>query len=539
MRPSTQDTLASDIKTGQASAASRPINGNAAMQKNQAKPQKAKVRNKRDKKNLSNAAKRIKDTKFHRHIAHDLEGYERYLKSGGVKLYSDEEIEAVRNAGVSDRLPPRATAYYMELARNSKAITNLIKARPEETEDLSGEKDPSNQLKYSPVPGLLHKYELVLLYVVRVCSSWCRYCYRSDFLTSKTEKDIASIRQIADYIKSYNQKMHAYGDDKAWLENGEEMFPIREALLSGGDPMVLSNTNLFTYLDGLADAGVRTIRIGTKELAFFPHRFDENFFEMLDFFHELHPEVNLAFMTHFTHPDELLAKDNFGKYIPKATGHYQRLEQVEKAIRGLKSRSFTTLENQTPIIDSVNDDAEALRRLQVELKRLGVNNHYFFQCREIEGHKCFAVPVEKAWRIHKDSQKGLSGIEKSRFAMSTEWGKLEVVSVIDGFDPKKFGLTLGKEATHLLSRLIGDGLAVFKLHRTPDTSLQGDLVVARRNPQALWITGYEDRIIYDGRKSGQHKWGPLAKLLGAALGSNVLEQAEAALKEHHGVMDFS
>ncbi len=474
---------------------------------------KANVRNKRDRKKLSNVSHLIKESHFHRYIAHDLEGYERYVKSGGVPLYSGQELEEIKAAGVSHRLPPRATRYYMELASKSEAITNLIKARPEETEDLSGEKDPSNQLKYSPVPGLLHKYELVLLYVVRVCSSWCRYCYRSDFLTSKTEKDIASISRITSYIKEYNLKAENFGNDKSYLENGEEMFPIREALLSGGDPMVLSNQNLFGYLDGLADAGLRTIRIGTKELAFFPERFDRNFLDMLDLFHELHPDVNIAFMTHFTHPDEVLLKNDEGKYIRKSTGHFTRIPLVEKAIRNLKSRPFVTLENQTPIIDSVNDNAEALRRLQVELKRVGVNNHYFFQCREIEGHKVFAVPVEKAWHIHKESQKGLSGVEKSRFVMSTEAGKLEVVSVIDKPQFAQLGVDLPPEAQAVVNAIFGDGLVVFKMHRSPDTSVQGDLIIARRNPDALWISGYEDRIVYDGRKQGNNKWGALGSVL--------------------------
>ena len=480
--------------------------------------EKKKLKNKRHKsKNLDNLRKQIKESKFHRYIAHSIEGYERHVKRGGVELYSKKELEDITKAKVTDRLPPRATAYYMDLASRSTAITNLIKARPEETEDLSGAKDPSNQLKYSPVPGLLHKYELVLLYVVRVCSSWCRYCYRSDFLTSKTEKDIANIEEIKKYIKGHNEKVAAQRTaetrDKHIMESTEEKFPIKEALLSGGDPMVLSNANLFEYLHGLADCGVRTVRIGTKELAFFPHRFDENFFAMIDLFHDLHPDVNLAFMTHFTHADELLQKDENGRYINQETNQYKRHEIVEKAIRELKSRNYITLENQTPIIDGVNDDAISLRRLQIEMKRLGINNHYFFQCRDIEGHKIFAVPVEKAWAIHKDSQKGLSGIEKSRFCLSTEDGKLEVISVIDKPNFEALGVNLPGEAQAILDAVFGDGLVVFKAHRVPKTEWQGDLIIARRNPKALWISGYFDRIIYDGRKTGNEKWSPLGNML--------------------------
>lgn len=471
--------------------------------------------NKRDKSiRLANMKSQIKETKFHRYVAHDLAGYERQLARGGIKLYSDEEIDKIKTAGVSNRLPPRATRHYLELATKSEAISNLIKARPEEMEDLSGEADPSNQLKYSPLPGLLHKYELILLYVVRTCSSWCRYCYRSDFLTSKTEKDIASVSEIAEYITNYNKKVKSEQSieevDRNFIDGEKDKFPIREALLSGGDPMVLSNVNLFSYLDGLAEAGVRTIRIGTKELAFFPYRFDKNFFEMLDFFHELHPHTNLAFMVHFTHPDEILEKNDNGEYARTEGYHYKPIKAVEDAVSGLRSRNFITLENQTPIIDGVNDDAQALRRLQIQLKRMGVNNHYYFQCREIEGHRIFAVPVEKAWKIHKDSQKGLSGIEKSRFTMSTEDGKLEVASVIEGFDADKLPDSIPEEVKSYFKDILGDGLVVFKAHRVPDTHWQGDLIIAKRNPEALWITGYQDRIIYDGRKEGaDNKWAPL------------------------------
>ncbi len=445
----------------------------------------------------------IEETRFNRYVVHDIARYRAYLAEGGAPVYSEAELEALETAGVSDRLPPRATGYYLELARKSRAVANLIKARPEEMDDLSGESDPSNQLKYAPIPGLLHKYELVLLYVVRACSSWCRYCYRSDFLTGKTEKDTASIHEIADYIRGHNAKV-ARGEITGKPK-------VREALLSGGDPMVLSNRNLFDYLNGLAEAGVEVIRIGTKEMAFFPERFDERFFAMLDLFHELHPDVLVAFMVHFTHPDEFLALDDGGAVLTDEQGRARRNPLVEGAIRRMRSRPFVTLENQTPIIDGVNDDADALRVLHQELKRLGVNNHYMFQCREIEGHRAFAVPVETAWRLHAESQHGLSGIERSRFCLSTEAGKMELVSVIEG-DPRL--AAAGGE----LGEALADGLVVFKLHRTPDESRQSDLVIARRNPEALWITGYEDRILYDGRQGDcDEKWAVAAGLLAPAL----------------------
>lgn len=453
--------------------------------------------------NKDNLYGQIEESKFNRYVVHDLPRYRKYLEEGGAEVYSADELDALETAGVSNRLPPRATGYYLDLAKRSEAVKNLIKARPEEMDDLSGEADPSNQLKYSPIPGLLHKYELCLVYVVRTCSSWCRYCYRSDFLTGKTGKDTASIHEVKDYIETHNAKV-----DRGEITHKPK---VREVLLSGGDPMVLSNRNLFDYLNGLAEAGVEVIRIGTKEMAFYPERFDDNFFRMLDLFHEVHPQVLVAFMVHFTHPDEFLRLDEGGAYVRDERGRLLRNPLVEQAATRLRARPFVTLENQTPIIDGVNDDADALRLMQQELKRMGVNNHYFFQCREIEGFRAFAVPVEKAWKLHAESQHGLSGIERSRFALSTEAGKMEMVSVIDGDERLR---SLGGE----LGDALADGLVVFRLHRTPFSDRQSDIVIARRNPDALWISGYEDRILYDGRVQDQDdKWAPVLAALAPAL----------------------
>jgi len=69
----------------------------------------------------------------------------------------------------------------------------------------------------------------------------------------------------------------------------------------------------------LADAGIDSIRVGTKELAFYPDRFDITFFNMLDDWHTAYPEVQLRMMVHFNHPDEFLQKDENRNYIVSFT----------------------------------------------------------------------------------------------------------------------------------------------------------------------------------------------------------------------------
>ena len=72
-----------------------------------------------------------------------------------------------------------------------------------------------------------------------------------------------------------------------------------------------------------------------------------------------------------------------------------------------------------------------------------------------------------------------------------------------------------------LRELLKDGLVVFKLHRSPnDARTAGDLVIARRNPEALWISGYEDRILYDARRGDGKKYGGLINQIIEGLGSD-------------------
>ena len=98
-------------------------------------------------------------------------------------FYSQEELDAVKaldgtDRDVQARMPVKITRHYFEQAKNSIAIQTLVKASPKETYDLDGAEDPGKQMSYSPVEGLIHKYELGLIYVAATCSAHCRFCYR-------------------------------------------------------------------------------------------------------------------------------------------------------------------------------------------------------------------------------------------------------------------------------------------------------------------------------------------------------------------------
>ncbi|MEE9393992.1 MAG: hypothetical protein V3W41_15945 [Planctomycetota bacterium] len=417
-------------------------------------------------------------------VASDVEGF-----------YSDDELAVLgelkgTDRDVEARMPVKMTRHYFELTQKSPALRRLVKASPDETQDLAGSEDPGYQMDYSPVEGLLHKYEMGLMYVVSTCSAHCRFCYREELISRKeverhdgtvAKKGMAQINDVTSYIHSHNKLVADNGGRHP--ETGREK--LREILMSGGDPMVLSNIKIAEWLGALAEAGVESIRIGTKEMAFFPQRFDDTFMAMLDRWHETYPDVGLRLMVHFNHPDEFLAKGADGKYIEENSGVLKWHPDTKRAMESVVSRGWISVENQSPIIKSINDDPDALRVMQRALKRVGAENHYFFCGRDIVAHKAFNVPIETAWNILNTSQKGLSGVEAhARLSITHYKGKTEVSAVTNEPIP-------GLPGTE-------NGVVIFKILRNAaDAPDRGKVCIVGRNPEAIWFDDYADRVIYD------------------------------------------
>jgi L-lysine 2,3-aminomutase len=410
-------------------------------------------------------------------------------------LYTEGELRALMNLkgtvqDVEARMPVKITRHYFDLAKYSRPLQTLIKASPKETTDLAGAPDPGKQMDYSPVEGLIHKYELGLIYVASTCSAHCRFCYREELIAKKeverpdgtiAPKGLAQIGSIVPYIQEHNRQVAQNGGRHP--HSGRER--LREILMSGGDPMVLANTNIAAWWSALAEAGIENIRLGTKELAFFPDRFDATFFDMLDKFHLAYPGTRIRLMVHFNHPDEFLKKDAAGCYLEDPRGGLQWVEKTQRAIEELAKREWLTIDNQAPIINGINNDPAALRIMQRELRRNRVENHYFFCGRDIIGHKAFNVPIEEAWSVLNESQRGLSGVEThARLSITHYKGKTEVAAVTR----QPLAGVPGAE----------QGFVVLKLLRSAaDAPDRGKVTIVGRNPRAIWFDDYDDRVIYD------------------------------------------
>ncbi|VAW08402.1 Lysine 2,3-aminomutase, partial [hydrothermal vent metagenome] len=439
---------------------------------------------------------RVENPKYDREIINGLTPFFEDRAPDDMKdFYSSDEIAALTELrgterDVEARMPVKITRHYFEMAKQSQALQRLVKASPDETLNLAGSEDPGFQMDYSPVEGLLHKYEMGLMYVISTCSAHCRFCYREELISRKdierqdgtvAKKGLAQIGDVTAYIRSHNAVVESNGG--VHPESGREK--LREILLSGGDPMVLPNAKIAAWFAALAEAGVESIRLGTKEMAFYPDRFDGAFLSMLDAFHETYPDVGLRLMVHFNHPDEFLVKDTSGAYLENPNGSLRWNDRAKRAMDAIVERGWINVENQAPIIKGINDDADALRIMQRALYRVGVGNHYFFCGRDIVAYKAFNVPIETAWHILNESQKGLSGVEThARLSITHYKGKTEVAAVTNEPIP-------GVPASQ-------NGVLVFKILRNAkDARDRGKVCIVGRNPDAIWFDDYEDRVIYD------------------------------------------
>ncbi len=438
----------------------------------------------------------IENPKYERDIINGLTPFFKGTAPEGFKaFYTAEELSALEalkgsERDVEARMPVKLTRHFFEMARNSEPLRNIVKANPDETLNLQGSEDPGYQMDFAPVEGLLHKYEMGLLYVVSTCSAHCRFCYREELISQKeverqdgtvAKKGLAKIKEVTDYIREHNKLVAENGG--LHPETGREK--LREILMSGGDPMVLPNRKIAAWLSALAEAGIESIRLGTKEMSFHPKRFDEAFLSMMDNFHEAYPDVGFRLMIHFNHPDEFLQKDADGNYMTNPNGSLKWHDDTRRAIEGITARGWIHVENQAPIIKGINDDPAAIRVMQRALYRAGVGNHYFFCGRDIVAYRAFNVPIETAWKILNESQKGLSGVEThARLSITHYKGKTEVAAVTNEPIPGVPGAE--------------NGVLIFKILRSaleaPD---RGKVCIVGRNPDAIWFDDYEDRVIFD------------------------------------------
>ena len=351
-------------------------------------------------------------------------------------------------------------------------------------------------MDFAPVEGMLHKYEMGLLYVVSTCSAHCRFCYREELISRKdierqdgtvAKKGLAQIKEVTDYIRAHNEIVAANGG--AAPETGREK--LREVLLSGGDPMVLPNSKIGEWLAALAEAGVESIRLGTKEMAFYPERFDEAFLSMLDNFHETYPDVGLPVDDPLQPSGRVPAEGTRWRVPQNPNGSLKFHEDTKQAMEALVSRGWLNVENQAPIIKGINDDSDALRVMQRALYRASAS------ATTTSSAAATSSPTGRSTcrsRPRGDPstspRRGLSGVEThARLSITHYKGKTEVAAVTNEPIP-------GVPGTE-------NGVVIFKILRNAlDAPDRGKVCIVGRNPDAIWFDDYEGNGGLSSRTGG-------------------------------------
>jgi lysine 2,3-aminomutase len=196
---------------------------------------------------------------------------------------SEKEIIAINN--LKGRLPLRITPYFASLIYDTKTShplrRNVIPVVEELIETSSEQSDPLHEKSFSPVKGIVHRYpDRVLFTVTQVCSNYCRYCTRSHSVGRLDKLGRQDFEKAFSYIASHKE--------------------VRDVLISGGDPLTLSDDTLDYILSNIRSIEhVEMIRIGTRIPVVLPQRITDNLINVLRKYHPLFLSL------HFSHPSEI------------------------------------------------------------------------------------------------------------------------------------------------------------------------------------------------------------------------------------------
>jgi len=288
--------------------------------------------------------------------------------------------------------------------------------------------------------GMQHKYRQTVLFFAsqgQTCHAYCTFCFRWPQFVALDGLKFAM--KEADQLVQY-------------LREHEE---VTDVLFTGGDPMVMRTKFFRAYVDAVLNADlphIRTIRIGTKALSYWPYRFinepDSN--ELMDLFRDvIRSGRQLAVMAHVNHPAEL------------------QTPAVEHAIRRIRETG-AMIRTQSPLMRNINDAPGTWASMWQRQLTLGLVPYYMFLARDTGAQDYFAVPLARAYEIYSTAIRMVGGLGRTVRgpSMSCTPGKVEV----DG-----------------ISRVHGEKVFILRMlqGRNPDWAYKP--FFAKFDPNAIWL----------------------------------------------------
>ena len=239
--------------------------------------------------------------------------------------------------------------------------------------------DPCGEDSHSPVPGLVHRYpDRVLFLVTDRCAAYCRYCTRSRLVSNATGYDFRpNFEQQLKYIREHPE--------------------VRDVLLSGGDPLLLSDDKLRLLLTKLREIPhVEFIRIGSRIPIFLPQRITAELCAMLKEFHPLFISV------HANHPRELTT-------------------EVREGLARLADAGIP-LGNQSVLLKGVNDNPVVMKALEQKLLMCRVRPLYIYQCDLINGSAHLRTSVRRGLEIMEQLRGHTTGYAVPQYVIDAPGG---------------------------------------------------------------------------------------------------------------------
>lgn len=294
---------------------------------------------------------------------------------------SEEERAGILLTGT--KLATAITPHFFNLIHPTDPdcpIRRQVIPRIEETyTDASEMADPCGEDSHMPVPGLVHRYpDRVLFLVTDRCASYCRYCTRSRVVSGVSDQKLETQWDMAiEYLKRTPQ--------------------VRDVLLSGGDPLLFSDSKLEKLLARLhAIPHIQFIRIGSRIPIFLPQRITPELCSMLKKFHPLFISI------HTNHPDELTT-------------------EVRDAL-GRLADAGVVMGNQSVLLDKVNDSVEIQRDLIHKLLMCRVRPYYLYQGDLIQGTAHLRTAISKGIEIIEGLRGHTTGYAIPQFVVDAPGG---------------------------------------------------------------------------------------------------------------------
>lgn len=279
------------------------------------------------------------------------------------------------------KLPLRINKYYLDLVQSyNDPIWKQCVPESKELEDNICLEDPLGEEQHSPTPHLVHKYpDRALLLVTNQCSVYCRFCTRNRMVgTSKLSVTDESLKKCYEYLRNTPT--------------------VREVLISGGDPLLLSDEKINNILKTLKSiSSIEIIRIGSRVPCTLPMRITPKLVKILKEYHPLY--IN----THFNHPRELTDES------------YQACTLLADA--GIP------LGCQTVLLKGINDNSETLKQLFLGLLKMRVKPYYLFQADLTKGTDHLRTKTSVGIQIMKELYGFVSGMAIPRYALDAPGGK--------------------------------------------------------------------------------------------------------------------